>query len=256
MERETIKVPVMRFSGSEAVELADMVVRELSLTIVLNGTNLVTILCSPIAIEALTVGFLIAQGFIEHIRDINKIWMDKQSTSIHVETTRPIDITFKPVLASSGARNLATAEVWKKRSGGQVTVTPPQIYALMEEFEHTSRVFERTGGVHSAALCDTSSILVFHEDIGRHNAIDKIFGQCMLQGILLDQNIIITSGRVSSEIVYKVAKGEITILVSRSAPTDRGVALADGLGITLIGFVRDNKMNVYTNRWRVMPDRR
>ena len=73
---------------------------------------------------------------------------------------------------------------------------------------------------------------------------------------MLDQNIIITSGRVSSEIVYKVAKGEIPILVSKSAPTDRGVALADGLGITLIGFVRDNKMNVYTNRWRVQTDRR
>jgi FdhD protein len=256
MERETVKVPVMRFSGSEAVELADVVVRELSLTIVLNGTSLVTVLCSPIELEALAVGFLIAQGFIEHVRDINKIWMDKPSTSIHVETTKPVDITFKPVIASSGARNLASIDVWKHKSTGRVTVTPSQIFALMEEFVHTSRVFERTGGVHSAALCDTSNMLMFHEDIGRHNAIDKIFGQCMLQGILLDQNIIITSGRVSSEIVYKVAKAEIPILVSKSAPTDRGIALADGLGITLIGFARDTKMNVYTNRWRVTPDRR
>jgi FdhD protein len=134
-------------------------------------------------------------------------------------------------------------------------VTPSQVFALTEEFIHTSTVFERTGGVHSAALCDTSSILIFHEDIGRHNAIDKIFGQCLLQGISVDERMIITSGRVSSEIVYKVAKGEVPILISKSAPTDRGVALADGLGITLIGFVRDNKMNVYTNRWRIKPDR-
>jgi FdhD protein len=97
---------------------------------------------------------------------------------------------------------------------------------------------------------------VFHEDIGRHNAIDKVFGQCLLQGISLDQRLIITSGRVSSEIVYKVAKQDIPILISKSAPTDRGVALADGLGVTLVGFVRDNKMNVYTNRWRVTQDRR
>lgn len=256
MERETVKVPVMRFSDDGAVELADTVVREFSLTIVLNGTNLVTILCSPTELEALAVGFLIAQGFIEHIRDINKIWMDNQSSSIHVETTRPIDVTFKPLIASSGERKLASPDVWKRRSSGQVTVTPSQVFALTEEFVHTSSVFKRTGGVHSAALCDTSSILMFHEDIGRHNAIDKIFGQCLLQGILLDQNMIITSGRVSSEIVFKVAKGEIPILISKSAPTDRGVALADGLGITLIGFVRDNKMNVYTNRWRIKPDRR
>ena len=246
----------MRFSGSEAVEVADMVVRELSLTIVLNGTSLVTILCSPTAIEALTAGFLFAQGFIERREDINKIWMDMQSCSVYVETARPVDITFKPVLASSGARSLASTDVWKKSGGEQITVTPSQVFALTEEFVHTSSVFERTGGVHSAALCDTSSILMFHEDIGRHNAIDKVFGQCLLHGISPDRNMIITSGRVSSEIVYKVAKGEVPILVSKSAPTDRGVALADGLGITLIGFVRDTKMNVYTNRWRVTPDRR
>jgi FdhD protein len=256
MESETVKVPVMRFSDNQTVEMADTVVREFSLTIVLNGTSLVTILCSPVELEALVVGFLIAQGFIEHIREINKIWMDKQSSSIHVETIRPIDVAFKPLIASSGARNLTAADVWKKKSSGQITVTPLQIYALMEEFVHTSRVFEKTGGVHSAALCDTSSILMFHEDIGRHNTIDKIFGQCLLQGISPDQSMIITSGRVSSEIVYKVAKGEVSVLVSKSAPTDRGVALADGLGITLIGFVRDNRMNVYTNRWRVKPDRR
>ena len=256
MERETVKVPVIRFSGSEAVELADMVVRELSLTIVLNGTNLVTILCSPIEVEALTAGFLFAQGFIERREDINKLWMDMQSCSVHVETVRPVNIAFKPVLASSGARSLTSVDVWKKSSGEQVTVTPSQVFALTEEFVHTSSVFKHTGGVHGAALCDTSSILMFHEDIGRHNAIDKIFGQCLLQGKSPDQHIIITSGRVSSEIVYKVAKGEVPILVSKSAPTDRGVALADGLGITLIGFVRDTRMNVYTNRWRVTPDRR
>lgn len=256
MERETVRVPVLRINGSDIAEIADTVVREFSLTIVLNGKSLVTILCSPVALEALTAGFLIAQGFVERREDIEKLWLEMQSSTVHVQTVRPVDIDFKPVIASSGARHTGRTDIWKTGGGSKITITPSQVIALMEMFVHTSEVFENTGGVHSAALCDTSDILVFHEDIGRHNAIDKIFGQCLLQGISLDERLILTSGRVSSEIIYKVAKCDIPILISKSAPTDRGIALADGLGITLIGFARDDKMNVYTNRWRVTPDRR
>ena len=93
--------------------------------------------------------------------------------------------------------------------------------------------------------------MIFHEDIGRHNAIDKVFGECIWTGIPIDDRMIITSGRVSSEIVLKIAKGKIPLITSISAPTDLAVRLADGLGITLIGFVRGRKMNVYTNKWRI-----
>lgn len=256
MERETVRVPVLRITGSDVAEIADSVVKEFSLTIELNGKSLVTILCSPVALEALTAGFLVAQGFIERREDIEKLWLDMQSSTAHVQTVKPVDIDFKPVIASSGARHPGRTDIWKSGGYNNMTITPPQVVALMEMFIHSSKVFEETGGVHCAALCDTSSIRVFQEDIGRHNAIDKIFGQCLLQGISLDGHLIMTSGRVSSEIIYKVAKCEIPILISKSAPTDRSVALADGLGITLIGFARENRMNIYTNRWRVTPDRR
>jgi len=105
--------------------------------------------------------------------------------------------------------------------------------------------------VNSAALGDRKSILVFDEDIGRHDAIDKIFGKCLLENITTDDRIIITSGRISSEILHKVAKRGIPIIVSISAPTNLGVEIADKLGITLIASVRGKKMNVYTNDWRV-----
>ncbi|MFC1952414.1 formate dehydrogenase accessory sulfurtransferase FdhD [Chloroflexota bacterium] len=95
-------------------------------------------------------------------------------------------------------------------------------------------------------------ILVFSEDIGRHNAIDKIFGECILRDIPTNDHMIVTSGRISSEIVLKVAKSNIPILISKSAPTSLGVRLADELGITLIGFVRGRRMNIYANRWRVV----
>jgi len=106
--------------------------------------------------------------------------------------------------------------------------------------------------VHAAALCSTKGILAFSEDIGRHNAIDKVFGECLLTDILMDDCMIITSGRVPSEILLKVARGKIPIIISMAAPTSLGVRLADDFGITLIGFVRGKRMNVYTNRWRVV----
>ncbi|MCK5434113.1 MAG: formate dehydrogenase accessory sulfurtransferase FdhD, partial [Dehalococcoidales bacterium] len=109
-------------------------------------------------------------------------------------------------------------------------------------------------GVHSAALCDTKNIILFSEDIGRHNAIDKIFGECMLTDLPTEDRLIITSGRISSEILFKVAKRNIPILISKSAPTNLGVKLAADFGITLIGFARGKRMNVYTDSWRVVAE--
>ncbi len=123
---------------------------------------------------------------------------------------------------------------------------------MVKEFQDCSQVYRITGGVHSAALCDTGSILVFADDIGRHNAIDKIFGQSLLENIPTRDRIILTSGRISSEILLKVAKRNIPIIISKSAPTNLAVRLANDLGITLIGFVRGKRMNAYTNDWRIV----
>jgi FdhD protein len=124
----------------------------------------------------------------------------------------------------------------------------------VNKFQHHSQVYRATRGVHSAALCDKRDILVFYEDIGRHNAIDKIFGQCILNDLATDGHIIITSGRVSSEILLKVARRNVPIIVSKSVPTSLGVRLADDLGVTLVGFVRGKRMNVYTHAGRIATD--
>ena len=133
-------------------------------------------------------------------------------------------------------------------------ISTPEVLALVNEVQHRSQIYRATGGVHSAALCDTKDILVFSEDIGRHNAIDKIFGECILNDIATDDHIIITSGRISSEILLKVAKRNVPLIVSKSAPTNLGVRLADDLGVTLVGFVRGKRMNVYTHAWRIATD--
>jgi len=133
-------------------------------------------------------------------------------------------------------------------------VNGAEILELMSHFQQRSETYRSTGGVHSAALCDKKNLNVFSEDIGRHNAIDKIFGQCIWEGISTNNQIILTSGRISSEIVIKIARNNVPVLASKSAPTDTAVKLADLLGITLIGFVRGMRMNVYSHHKRIVSD--
>jgi FdhD protein len=106
--------------------------------------------------------------------------------------------------------------------------------------------------VHSAALADSEKIIFFYEDIGRHNAIDKIIGECLLGSVSTDDKIIVTSGRLSSEVLLKAAKLKIQLLISRSAPTSLSVEIAETLNITLVGFVRGQRMNIYSHAWRVI----
>ena len=117
--------------------------------------------------------------------------------------------------------------------------------------QEKAELFRITGGIHSAALCTPEGVVYFCEDIGRHNAVDKIIGLCLKNSVTIEDKILVTSGRISSEILVKTAKLGIPILISRAAPTTLSIELADKLGITLIGFVRGRRFNVYCHTDRV-----
>lgn len=257
---EVERVPILRFTEDEKGRADDIVVREFPLTIILNNEELVTLLCTPAHLDYLAIGFLSSEGLVKSKDEINKIMVDEQRGVVRVETDEETkqagELVFKRLITSGcgrGASFYSAADVigWKKVES-KTGISAIEVFELVREFQHRSQIFKTTGGVHSAALCDSKNILVFSEDIGRHNAIDKIFGECILKGIPTDGRVIITSGRVSSEILLKVAKKNIPLLISKSAPTDMGVKLAGDLGITLIGFVRGKRMNVYANDWRVV----
>ncbi|MBM3120398.1 MAG: formate dehydrogenase accessory sulfurtransferase FdhD, partial [Chloroflexi bacterium] len=230
------------------------------LTIVVNNQELVTLLCSPKNLDYLAVGFLSSEGLLKNKDDIKKITIDDRRGAVRVETEaenkQAGELLFKRLITSGcgrGASFYSAADVGRQvKVESQVRISPLEVFELVSEFQHRSQIFRTTGGVHSAALCDAKNILVFSEDIGRHNAIDKIFGECILNDIPTGDRIIVTSGRVSSEILLKAANRNIPLLISKSAPTDLGVRLANDLGVTLIGFVRGKRMNVYSNDWRVV----
>ena len=260
MVGEVEQVPILRLTESGKSRADDVVVTEFPLTIILNNQELVTLLCSPKNLDYLAVGFLSSEGLLKGKDDIKKIAVDDRRGVVRVETEtenkQAGELVFKRLITSGCGRGTSFYSAADIGGGikveSQTKISAVEVFELVSEFQHRSQIFKSTGGVHSAALCDTKSILIFSEDIGRHNAIDKIFGECILKDISTDDRILVTSGRVSSEILLKASKKNIPLLISKSAPTDMGVKLANDLGVTLIGFVRGKRMNVYANDWRVV----
>jgi len=259
MENEIEKISISRLTEGGKSSIEDVVAREFPLTVLLNNQELVTLLCSPKDLRYLAIGFLFSEGLLGSKDDIKKIIVDEQRGVVRVETGEDTALAnesvFKRFITSGcgrGASFYSAADVQDQaKVESRIQISAHEVLSLVSDFQHRSQVYRATGGVHSAALCDTKSILVFSEDIGRHNAIDKIFGECILKDIPTDERLVITSGRISSEILLKVARRNIPIIISKSAPTDLGVRLANDLGITLLGFVRGKRMNAYTNDWRI-----
>jgi FdhD protein len=132
-------------------------------------------------------------------------------------------------------------------------VRADQLLHLISLLEEKSVIFRRTGGVHSAALADRNGFLARYEDVGRHNAVDKTLGYALLNRVNPVDKILVLSGRIASEILLKAARSRIPLVLSRSAPTYLAVELAEKLGITVVGFARGDKLNVYSHMQRVLP---
>lgn len=253
---------ILRVTEEGRREVEDVVAREFPLTIILNNQELVTLLCTPKDLKYLAVGFLSSEGLIRHKGDIRKIVLDDRRGVVRVETEGDMgeatELVFKRLITSgcgSGASFYRAADTTNQaKVESEMRISAGEVFALAKEFQQSSQIYRVTHGVHSAAMCDTKDILIFAEDIGRHNAIDKIFGRCILEDMPTGDRMIISSGRISSEVVLKIARRNIPIVISKSTPTDLAVDLAARLGVTLIGFVRGKKMNVYTDGWRVIGD--
>ena len=258
MEDELERFPALRFTKEDRSEAELAVAKEFLFTIFLNDQELATLICSPANLRYLAVGFLASEGLVTSKDEIKKMEIDEWLGTAHIEIEgdKTDDSFFNKRLIASACGGAATfyslTDAATPKVESAMQISPDEVFALVSKFQHGSQLYQATHGVHSAALTDRREMLIFSEDIGRHNAIDKIFGQCLLEDIPTNDRIIISSGRISLEILHKVAKRGIPIIVSIAVPTSLGLKTADKLGITLIGSVKGKKMNVYTNPQRVV----
>jgi FdhD protein len=190
--------------------------------------------------------------------DVENIIIDTENYSSDIKLKdKQLDpqLLFKRLYTSGCGRGAVFYNVLdlvqKTKIKSRIKFSANRIITLMSTFQKHSLAFKETGGVHSAALSDGKDILIFQEDIGRHNALDKVIGEALLKGVQMQELIVLSSGRISTEIVSKTAKMKVACLISRSAPTDQAIKLARELNLTLVGFARGKRMNVYSGTERI-----
>ncbi|WP_437342364.1 formate dehydrogenase accessory sulfurtransferase FdhD [Jeotgalibacillus marinus] len=255
---------ILRIRNGKAEWSEDRVATEKAITIKINGDEFVTMVCTPQYIEDMVIGYLASEGIIRKFDDIEKMWIDHKNGFVHIQSSNinPLYESLQNkryITSCCGASRqgfvfASDAMAAKKMNGRNVSLTPQDCFRLMRDMQHRADTFKETGGVHNAALCDVDGIVLSRMDIGRHNALDKIYGYCLKNNISMQGKILVFSGRLSSEILLKVSKIGCEVVLSKSAPTERALELAEELEITTVGFIRNQSLNVYTCTERIVVD--
>lgn len=252
---------VLHYENNRIREVDDWIVTEFPITIMLDQQEFATLVCTPEYLEDLVIGFLASEGVINSYKDIRDILIVDTTGRAYVDTynVNKFNQMFhsKRYVTSCCGKSrqsfyfYSDAQTAKKIDSTEFQISIEDCFRLMQLLQQSSEVFQNTGGVHNAALCDKNGIVVSRMDIGRHNALDKIYGYCLKHSIKLDDKIMVFSGRISSEVLLKVAKIGCGIVLSKSAPTELALQLAEELGITTVGFIRNQSLNVYTKPERI-----
>ncbi|MCX5850348.1 MAG: formate dehydrogenase accessory sulfurtransferase FdhD [Deltaproteobacteria bacterium] len=253
---QTIKTLKIFFADSNSIaESSAKVIQEVTLAINLNSKPLANIACAGINLDELTIGFLRSERIIAESDEIAKIEITARENRVNVilKNKKKIFETFVKNIASSGARSKGSyAESLLPLSVPEdLKINVPVALNLMDKLLNNSTLHNKTGGTHCSALAIGKNIIALREDIGRHNTIDMLGGYALLQNINLSEAKILTTGRISSEIVYKVWNMGIPVIISHSAPTANAVELSHKANITLIAYVRGGRMSIYSHERRV-----
>jgi len=249
---------ILRFNKLEGdfAILKDAIAIEEETNLYINGDLYATFHHSPSQIKELVIGFLLTEGIIDKLEDVCK--MEFSGKNIHVELSG--EKSFKApekhrlITTFCGDSGLPSSvlKVAQKLRSNRIEVNGESILKAANILNSNASIYRVSGGTHAAALTDKDGELIaFAEDIGRHNAVDKVIGEAAIKGVNFSRTMLASTGRLTSEIVIKAVQMGIPILISLSAPTDMGVRIAESSGLTLIGFARGKRFNIYTSPNRI-----
>jgi FdhD protein len=255
------KVDIFRIHSTGSKEyIKDNVIVEQPVTIMIDKVGSFTVMCTPSDIEALAVGFTFSEGMINSIEEVVATYTKPELPNVigvEIQDPTKVGVGRNLIIASScgmcGVRNIEKMFQNIPACESTLKVTNHLLIEIMQKLRKLQPVFDLTGGSHGAAIFNSSGeIIAFAEDIGRHNATDKAIGKCLLAGLERRSCGLALSGRVSLEIVTKAARAGIELIAAVSAVSSYAVSAAEKWNITLCGFVRPDKMNVYTRHERII----
>jgi FdhD protein len=258
----SIETKVQRFELDKGVieDREDKVAADAAICIFINGEHFRTLLTSPVMVKELVIGHLFCEGIIDSTEDM--VSLDIMPLKVHVELEKDVDIVdltqwkadlittaCGTVSSPSELQGLGLPKIARARKSA---FEAEKIWLIARKLNIMSDTYRETGGTHAALLSSIDGeYSFFAEDVGRHNAVDKVIGAAVLTGVDFEELILVSSGRLSGEIVVKAAKMKIPLIASVSGPIESGLRIAESVGITLVGFIRGRRMNIYTHIERI-----
>lgn len=238
------------------------VVREFPVKLIVNKREVATLICSPHDLTYLVAGFLRLQGFVRTMEDFLMLSVCGDFGIANVDIRGEMPDKLRPVLTSGCGAGISFSFHPQTMSPSACPPAPrrchlpSEVFGMMEQLARLAENYKSHGGIHSAAVGDGASILLHAEDLGRHNTLDRIAGEALLKGIDLRGTMLVTSGRVSTELAAKAAMLDISLIASRTSPTDMAVKMCEEAGIVLIGYVRGGRFTIYAGPERIAcPER-
>jgi len=236
------------------------VVEEFPLQLIVNGREIATLIGSPHELRFLVAGFLRLQGFVRELTDFEMFSVCEDFGSANVRIKGELPERLKPVLTSGCGTGISfslpdTVAAPDLDGAGRDAslISPGDIFALMQRLSIRAEQYQSHGGIHSAAVGRGGELLLYAEDLGRHNTLDRIAGEALFKNIDLSGTLLVTSGRVSTEMVAKAALLGVRLIASRTSPTDMAIKLCEQSGICLVGYVRGGRFTVYAHPERIEP---
>ena len=251
--QKAIQYERYEFKKWEHFDAETIVEAPVSLTV--NGQVWLTFMCTPVNLEALSLGFLYNEGILQSMDEVEDVRVCEHGDNVDVWLNHAVE---QPTSwrRTSGCTGGVTAVDLLARPdvsfrGDQPRLSPETIGQIVELLFASQTLYRETGGVHTSALSDGEKIILVAEDIGRHNTLDKIAGLSLLNHLWPENRVLITTGRISSEMLQKAARLQAPILISRTSPSSLSIEMAERYGITLIGYARTHRFNVYSNGQRL-----
>lgn len=235
-------------------EIDGEVVEETLACISVNGEELATFMCSPHDLDKMALGFLYNEELINGLEDV-RTWHVSKSACVDVwlhdmDFERP-----QRMIVTAGCGGGVTFDDLSQRHEplhSELQATPEQLAGLMRQMHLGAALYQRARGIHTAVLAENDSVLLQVEDVGRHNCLDKLQGAALLEKVHTRDRILLSSGRISSEMINKARRLETPIICSRTSPTSLSVALAETWNLTIVAYLRQSRMRVYTHPERIL----
>lgn len=235
-------------------EISNRVISETNVTLSVNGEEWLTFACTPTNLEALAVGFLFNEGFIRHASEIAMVTPCDNGCNMDVWLNKSVERP-KQWRRTSGCTGGVTSDQATRAMPAAVDdhiYTAETILNAMDQLLEVQQLYRETRGVHCSAISDGQSVRFLAEDIGRHNTLDKLSGMLLLQPETISQRLILTTGRISADMLQKSALLGAALVISRTSPTTLSIEHAQQLGITLVGYARRTQFSIYSHPERVL----